>query len=109
MSRLSPEKKAAWAHHLQTQLSSGLSQQAYCDKHSLSAPQFWYWKRKLQGEPAKKNKQPSQSGSSAFIPVSVADTVFIQGLTVTLPNGIILNGVDEHNHLLVQKMIGVWL
>ena len=108
MSHLSSEKKAAWADHLQNQQVSGLSQQAYCDKYSLSAPQFWYWKRKLQCGTSKKDKQPSP-GQSEFIPVRVTDTVFSQGLTVALPNGITLSGVDDHNHLLVQKMIGAWL
>ena len=108
MSHLSPEKKAAWAEHLQNQQASDLSQQAYCDLHALSAPQFWYWKRKLHGGANKKDKQLSP-GKAEFVPVHVTDNIFSQGLTVVLPNGITLIGIDEHNHLLVQKMIGALL
>ena len=112
MSQLSPEKKEAWAIHLQAHRESGLSQQAYCDNHSLSPPQFWYWKRKLEGNENKKNKQPPASTKAGFVPVNVINTApspSVQNLTVALPNGITLSGIDEQNHRLVQKMIGAWL
>ena len=106
MSQLSDQQKLEWAEHLQAQRDSDLSQQAYCAQHSLKPHQFWYWKRKLEGGTDKPTKCRRQSKPSGFVPVKMVTRTSTQSLSVNLPNGITVSGIDEHNHRLAQQLIG---
>ena len=103
MNQTQISKSDVWQKHLQSQRESGLSQQAYCQQHGLKSHQFWYWKRKLEG-PKRQSTKPS---SSVFVPVSLASPVSNPGLSITLPNGISLSGIAEHNHHIVQQLMKV--
>ena len=108
MSRLTPQQRSAWADHIQTQRESGLTQQVYCQQHALKPHQFWYWKRKLAGGAAGKLKQPGKPKQSGFVPVNIAIPAQIQYLSITLPNGMTIVGIADHNQLLAQHLIGVF-
>ncbi len=106
MSQLSEQEKSKWVDHLLAQKGSGLSQKAYCDKHALKHHQFWYWRSKLEGGNSKKTKAQSKTTSNKFVPVKASLSTPSQGLTVTLPNGIIFTGIEERNLQVVQRLIG---
>ena len=44
---LMKDKAITWRLHLQRQLKSSQTIQAYCGRHNLSTGMFYYWKRKL--------------------------------------------------------------
>lgn len=102
MNQTQMSKSDVWQKHLQSQRESGLSQQTYCQQHDLKNHQFWYWKRKLEGP----KRQPTKP-SSVFVPVSLASPASNPGLSIRLPNGISLSGIDEHNHHIVQQLMKV--
>ncbi len=78
-----------WKPHIEAQATSGLSGKAYCEHNDLNYNRFCYQKRKHQSENI-------QSQSTAFIPVSLTGHHLpCSGLTVTLPNGISISGIDN--------------
>lgn len=48
--KLVSDRESYWRGHLTAQVRSGLSASAYCRFRGLSAPSFYYWKRKLAPE-----------------------------------------------------------
>ncbi len=104
MSQLSQNKLSAWTEHINQQRESKLTYKAYCKTHNLNYHQFGYWKRKLEGK-INKTAAPSKK-QSAFIPVDVAASDASAGLSISLPNGIVLNGITENNHSLTLQIIG---
>ena len=110
MSKLTQEQKAVWIDHFNAHRNSGLSQQAYCEQQSLKSNQFWYWKNKIEGSTKtyrKTTRQNTSARQQGFVPVQISPQPSKQGLTISLPNGIVLSGIDEQNHLLVHQLIGV--
>ena len=108
MSRLTPQQRSAWADHIQTQRESGLTQQVYCQQHSLKPHQFWYWKRKLAGGTGKKLNQPGKPEHPGFVPVSIATRALPQDLSIPLPHGIPIDAIAAQNRLLAPHLIGAW-
>lgn len=107
MSQLSTMQRSAWADHIQSQRTSGLTQQAYCTRHALKPHQFSYWKHQLASTVQARSKSQPETGQRGFVPVSVAvPPSSMNSLMITLPNGIQLNGISEHNLTLVQQLIG---
>ena len=112
--KTSEAKISSWVTHLQSHRKSGLTQQAYCQKHALKPHQFWYWKRKLKGhDKASTVARPQpilqrQTSRQGFVPVKLTSSHQTQqhGLTIMLPNGISLSGIDSHNLTLAQQLIG---
>lgn len=105
MSQLSEQEKSKWADHFRAQRISGLSQKSYCEEQALKQHQFWYWKRKLEGDNRQKPKVRNKITSSKFVPVKASAPTSAQGLMVTLPNGAIVSGIEEHNHPIAQQLI----
>lgn len=105
MSQLSAQQRSVWADHIQSQVGSGLTQGAYCLKHDLKPHQFWYWKRKLLGQSVLKN-QSVKHKQNGFVPVSVSRPVAVQHLSVTLPNGVTVEGITDHNQQLARELLG---
>jgi len=93
-----------WAMELQQWVESGLSGLQYCKDNRLSYNRFAYWRKKLaiQSKPA--------SSRSRFVKVvtspapqlpPAADT----GLTMSLPNGIRLQGIREEHVKLIGSLL----
>jgi hypothetical protein len=85
-------KRKEWEEHIKAWQSSESSQRDYCQDHGLSLSGFGYWRRKLTNQP--EGSSPSRIG---VIPIRVQSPVVAEGLTVSLPNGIVLRApsVDE--------------
>lgn len=97
--------QAQWQHHIDTWQSSALSQKAYCQDAEISLHQFGYWRRKLRtaaGQNFKKNV-------SALVPVTRSEpvpAVHTAGLSVTLANGVVIQGIEPGNMSVVTELIG---
>ena len=75
-------KEQQWRHWFHLWQHSGLTVRAFCDRHGLSQPSFYAWRRRLQAHPA---------AASTFVPVHVvADEpapATPQSFELVLPSG----------------------
>jgi len=103
----SPDDRATrasyWQQHVLHWKSSQLSQIAYCREHELNFHRFNYWLRK--DEPVKSKKQPA-TPSATFVPV-VKHPATLSGLSLSLPNGIIVQGIDSTNLETVKRLTDI--
>lgn len=91
-----------WQHHIDVWQTTQLSQAQYCRNHDLDQSQFSYWKRKFN-----RVNSVTKSVTSKFILAQV-QTITEQvssSLTLTLPSGAQLEGIDEHNVHVAAKLI----
>ncbi|WP_295539113.1 IS66 family insertion sequence element accessory protein TnpA [Thiolapillus sp.] len=91
-----------WQLHIAAWQQSGLTQKAYCEHQELRYSTFGYWVRKLRraAEPATEKK------GAGFVPVIPA-TVQPTGLTLSLPNGLEIRGIEANNLGLVRDLLGM--
>jgi len=87
-------KAAQWRSHIQAWRRSGLSQAAYCRDHDLVCSQFGYWRRKLRSD---------SRSASGFVQVMTAPST--GGLSVRLPGGVEIKGVDDGNVAVVAELL----
>ena len=95
----SPER---WLEHIEAWEQSSQTQAGYCRTHGFSPHQFSYWKRKLKN----KNAVVQQKAVSGFA-VAQFETITTshQALSVTLPDGTILNDIHASNiHVATQLL-----
>ena len=89
-----------WQEHIIGWAQSGLSQSAYCRREGLKLHRWHYWHKKLSrglvSEPAKR---------SDFIPVHVRPQAMEDGLRITLPNGLSIEGVNEQTVRLLGAVL----
>ena len=83
-----------WRTHIQAWQESGLSQAAYCQQHELVCSRFGYWRRKLAGE---------SLPASGFVQVVRPQSTTV--LSVRLPSGLEINGVDGNNVEVVTELL----
>jgi len=96
-------QKLFWQNHFSQWEKTNTSQASYCTKHDLNYHRFGYWRRKILSAEKTDKKQ---NNSSAFIPVVERQPVTPSNLSLSLPNGIILRGIDGNNVEIVQQLIG---
>ena len=94
------DAKSFWQGQVADWQDSGLTQKAYCEEQGLRYTAFGYWVRKLRraAEPSPRKKP------TCFVPV-VPDTA--TGLSLTLPNGLEIRGIDSGNLPLVRQLLEV--
>ena len=95
-----------WQERVQSWQQSGLSQSTWCQQNDISVSKFGYWKRKLETVSAAKSAQ-----HFAFVPVTSAPQPVeppsaSSQLTVVLPNGVTVSGINEGNLSLVKQLVG---
>ena len=94
-------REVFWQRHVTQWRDSGLSKMAYCKQFSLVYHQMVYWCGKAENV-ADEAKMPSNN----FVAATVAPTCGSSaGLTVLLPNGISIDGIDEYSVGLVGKLV----
>jgi len=92
-------REAFWQRHVTQWRDSGLSKMAYCQQYSLVYSQMVYWSTKTANLDKKHQ-------SNSFVSVAVAPAVDISpGLSVRLPSGIVIEGIDERSIALVGKLL----
>lgn len=102
-------KQQYWGKHVESWQASGLSQNAYCQEHDLKPNQFHYWKQKFTV--LNKTQAPKPSSSlSAFVPLSInSSPLTTSGLTLRLPNGYELTGIEAEHLPTLARLLEVLL
>jgi transposase len=74
------DRERRWREHIAGWTRSGLSVRAYCRRHGLSEPSFYFWRREL---PAR----DGPAGPAAFVPVAVVPEPAAAGFEIVVPGG----------------------
>ena len=95
------EQDPHWQEHFTQWRQSGLTQMEYCRQAGLSRHRFKYWRRKLEPEEFGSRSQRK----SGFVPVQVQRRQVEASLSLSLPNGLVLRGIDPDNVDLVKRLV----
>ena len=102
-------KQQYWSQHVESWQSSGLSQNAFCQEHDLKPNTFHYWKQKLTALHKAHPPKPSSS-LSAFVPLSInSSPLTTNGLSLRLPNGYELTGIEAEHLPTLARLLEVLL
>ncbi|MGL5109971.1 MAG: IS66 family insertion sequence element accessory protein TnpA [Vibrio ordalii] len=90
-----------WQQHIDAWQQSGGAQAQYCRQHELDQSQFSYWKRKLTKNNDTKPVRPSRFAVAqvAVMPEPPSS------LSISLPNGIVLGGIDAMNASVAAQLL----
>lgn len=102
MAKKLPED-SKWQERIQSWQESGLTQSAWCQQHGIRTSKFGYWKRKLE-----KASSPTPLPGSGFVSVIAQQepaTPFVAPLSITLPGGVTVSGIDDSNLSLVRCLV----
>ena len=89
-----------WQAHVDAWKSSSQSGAAYCKTHELVYHQFVYWRQKFCSESVKQNNSQNSNGfAQVVMPVPGSD------LSFTLPNGLVIHGIERSNVALVGELL----
>ena len=91
-----------WQHHIKHWQGSGFSKMRYCRENDLPYHQLIYW--------CEKHRQPVETRGdavSSFVAVSHAPAASkpSSALSIELPNGICITGVDAQTIALVPQLL----
>jgi len=107
MSNKLDQKRTYWAQHVSAWQKTNLSQQAYCQKHSLRPHQLSYWKNKpviTHDQPAKVTAS-SQAQETTFVPVEISLQEDVLDLIIQFPNGARITGVNTRTVSVVALLM----
>ncbi len=93
-------RQVFWQRHVNQWRDSGLSKKAYARQHSLAYQQMVYWCSKDEKKVEEKKQAPNN-----FVAVSVTSATVSSGLSIRLPNGITIEGIDQHSIPLVGSLV----
>ena len=97
-----PEALAAyWNGQVAVWKHSGLSQVKFCQTHNLSYHRFGYWCRKIEGV-IKRGQTKQDSGGFATVGFRPGSD---SGLSLSLPNGLIVRGICADNVSVVRELL----
>ena len=93
----SQQRADYWREQITTWQASGLSGQIFCQQHQLTYHQFVYWRQKYRppGDPI----SPGFAKVTATVPVNSAE------LTLSLPNGLVITGLNDCNVTLLGAIL----
>ena len=95
--------KPNWRQLIDQWQQSGLSGSQFCTDHNLVYHQFMYWKQKFS-KPVVSPMPDKRSGFAAVVPKAESGS----GLTLNLPNGIVIRNISNSNIDLVRRLLE-WL
>ena len=91
---------AYWKGRIEAWKRSGESQSQFCQANDLSYHRFVYWRRKFEGAGRRQTKQDS----GGFATVDYRPAVN-GGLTLLLPNGLVVRGICTDNVSVVRQLL----
>ena len=94
---------SAWPDLISEWRQSTLSGAEFCLQRNLVYHQFQYWKQKLSKTTAQTVRSP-QTKPSAFVQVAPVPASQ-EGITITLPGGIVIRGLNENNIGLIRRIL----
>jgi len=90
-----------WSEQMEIWKQSGLSGAQFCKTNDLNYSQFVYWRQKLHKGQTKPIDQKKRSGFSQVR----CQSEYSDGLSLTLPNGLILRGIGSDNIAIVRELL----
>jgi len=90
-----------WLEQVKVADLSGLSGATFCKQHDLNYSQFMYWRQKCR----KQAIPMSDSKPSGFVKVMPSCFESSSSLSVSLPNGVVVQGIDSLNLPLVRPLL----
>jgi len=92
-------REAFWQRHVAQWRTSGLSKMAYCQQYTLTYHQMVYWSKKVEMvvEP--------EVRSRGFVAVTVSTDADDCCLSLRLPNGMTIAGINDRSIELACKLV----
>ena len=90
-----------WLQQIEAWQSSGQTQQSYCKSNELSYHRFGYWLRKFR----RQSQETQTQKGSGFVPVTHSAISQSVGLSLALPNGLVLRGIAGDNLPVVYQLL----
>jgi len=91
-----------WREQIEAWRASGKSQHAYCRSGDLNYSRFVYWRRKFEEQASREARKPDPG----FVPVTRSSPVPTDGLSLILPSGVQLRGINADNLGVVRQLLG---
>ena len=88
-----------WQQQIKAWESSGQSQTLFCQSHDLSYHRFGYWRRKF----LERHGDDYHKQATGFVPVSHQSVS--SELALSLPNGLVLQGIAADNLAVVRLLV----
>ena len=104
-SAASKQQYQYWREHIGACKASGSSGAAYCQLHQLTYHRFNYWRRKFQELDSRVQMTPCESTGFARVLASRAELP--TGLSLALPNGLVIQDIGETNIGVVRQLLAV--
>jgi hypothetical protein len=99
---MDPSSLAAyWRRHVDAWKETDKSQKDFCDAHELAYHRFVYWRKKLDGDTPRRTGARARGGFAAVVREAPLDT----GLTLSLPNGLVVRGICAQNVAVVRALL----
>ena len=92
---------AYWQQQIDQWSRSDQSQKTFCQANSLSYHRFLYWRGKFKK--GSRHQKPKQAGGG-FATVDYRQDLN-SGLTLSLPNGLMLRGICAENVSVVRQLL----
>lgn len=99
----SDQLRQYWREHINTWRGSGISAPAYCQLHQLIYHQFSYWRRKFLDS----HSQLTPCEPTGFVRVLGTGTELPTGLSLALPNGLVIQDIGDSNVDVVRQLLAV--
>ncbi|MCP3661996.1 MAG: hypothetical protein GY696_05780 [Gammaproteobacteria bacterium] len=94
-----------WRKHIDSCRGSGESAAAYCEHQHLVYHRFIYWRQKFQQQDCRNQLAPSESAGFSRVVTSHCDSP--PGLSLALPNGLVIQVISEANVSVVRQLLAV--
>jgi len=94
-----------WHEHITACRDSGESAAAYCERRQLVYHRFIYWRQKFRDQGNCTQLAPPES--AGFVRVGASHCDSHQGLSLALPNGLVIQEIDATNVNLVRQLLAV--
>jgi hypothetical protein len=92
---------AVWKQHVDAWKQTEQSQKEFCQAHDLPYHRFVYWRKKFEGVARGPGRARSRAGFAAVVREAPVDT----GLTLSLPNGVVVRGICAANVAVVRQLL----
>ena len=100
---LADQRRQYWREHIDAYLESGDSGAAYCNRCQLTYHQFGYWRRKFQEQDS--TGQMTACESNGFARVVARHRDAPSGLSLALPNGLVIQDIRDTNVAVVRQLL----
>lgn len=90
-----------WKQHVEAWRADGQSQKAFCQAHGLPYHRFVYWRKKFGASAERPDRARVRAGFAAVLREPPVDS----GLTLSLPNGVVLRGICATNVAVVRQLL----